>query len=76
MARIRISGGRQTSQRSMMVSTSVVCLVSLVLLALLLASNIDLVDAGRRGGGGGWGSSRGGRYVILNNINPNYLNTY
>ena len=72
----RVLIGRQKCKRSTMVSTSIICLASLALLALLVASHIELADAGRRGGGGSrsrGSSSSGGRYVTQNKMNTGIL---
>ena len=41
---------------------SVLIILSLILFVIILASNFDCADAGRRGGGGSWG--RGSRYIF------------
>ena len=70
----RVLIGRQKCKRSTMVSTSIICLASLALLALLVASHIELADAGRRGGGGSRSrGSSGGRYVTQNKMNTGIL---
>ena len=41
---------------------SVLIILSLILFVIILASNFEGADAGRRGGGGSWG--RGSRYIF------------
>ena len=43
-------------------SKSVLIILSLILFVIILASNFEGADAGRRGGGGSWG--RGSRYIF------------